>query len=145
QRAFRAALRGLLLAGAAWAWGAPAGAQLVIPEVGQVRFVGNETFPQDSLARAIVTRPTQCKSNLLRPFCWAGFDFAHDRFELRPRELPRDLIRLQIWYQQRGFRDVAVDTLATTFRGDGRAVVAFTIDEGRPVLTERIDFEGVGG
>ena len=90
QRAFRAALRGLLLAGAAWAWGAPAGAQLVIPEVGQVRFVGNETFPQDSLARAIVTRPTQCKSNLLRPFCWAGFDFAHSEVnEALVRQLHR--------------------------------------------------------
>jgi len=145
SRALRAVVRGLVVAGGFWAGAAPAGAQAVIPEVGQVRFIGNETFPQDSLARAIATRPTRCKHWTLRPFCWTGFDFARDRFELRPRELPRDMVRLQIWYQQRGFREVAVDTLPTTFREDGRAVVGFTIDEGRPVLTERIDVEGAGG
>jgi len=119
-------------------------AQLPETEVARVRFVGNETFPEDSLERAIVTRATRCRSVYFQPFCWLGLDFAHERYTLRPRELPRDLARLRIWYARRGFREVALDTAATTIQADDRAVVTFTIDEGLPVLAERIEFVGAG-
>ena len=120
-------------------------AQGVGPEIAEVRFVGNETFPGDSLSRAIVTRETACKSWVFQVagFCWASFDFAIERHQLRVREIPRDRVRLQIWYHQRGFREAVVDT-ATSFQEDGRAVVAFDIDEGRPVQVARIDFSGAG-
>lgn len=119
----------------------PAPAQVGPPEIEQVRFLGNEAFPGDSLGRAIVTRPTQCKSAFLLPLCLTGLDFAIERHELRVREIPRDRVRLEIWYRQRGFREVVVDT-ATSFRDDGKAVVAFTVDEGRPVLVEEVAFTG---
>ncbi len=120
-------------------------AQAIGPEIAEVRFSGNETFPSDSLARAIVTRETTCKSWVFQiaGFCWASFDFAIERHQLRIREVPRDRVRLQIWYHQRGFREAAVDT-ATSFQEDGRAVVGFTIEEGRPVQVARIDFSGAG-
>ncbi|MEX2470530.1 MAG: BamA/TamA family outer membrane protein [Gemmatimonadota bacterium] len=119
-----------------------AGQQVGSLEITQVRFLGNEAFPQDSLQRAIATRPTDCKSVFLKPLCWFDLDFAVERRELRPREVPRDRIRLEIWYRQRGFREAAVDT-ATTIREDG-AVLTFSIDEGRPVIVRSIDFSGVG-
>lgn len=112
------------------------------PEITEVRFLGNEAFPKDSLQRAIATRPTDCKSVFLKPFCWFDLDFALERRDLRPREIPRDRIRLEIWYRQRGFREAAVDT-ATTVGEDG-AVLTFSIDEGRPVIVRSIDFSGVG-
>ncbi|MEX2468033.1 MAG: BamA/TamA family outer membrane protein [Gemmatimonadota bacterium] len=116
------------------------------PEVAQVRFLGNEVFPGDSLARAIVTRETRCKSWVLEvlALCLLELDFAIERHELRVREVPRDRVRLQIWYHQRGFREAVVDT-ATSLLPDGRAVVSFTVEEGRPVEVAQIDFTGVGG
>lgn len=110
-------------------------------EVTDVRFEGNETFPDDSLARAIVTRDTECTSTVLTPFCWFGADFAKSRAYLQRRELPRDLLRLRIWYQRRGFRETQVDT-ATTVADDGSVQVTFHVDEGRPVVVDSIVFFG---
>ncbi|MDZ7780670.1 MAG: BamA/TamA family outer membrane protein [Gemmatimonadota bacterium] len=133
------ALSGLLVTLGARA--KPALAQLGPPEIETVRFLGNETFPGDSLARAIVTRETGCKSGFLLPLCVTGVEFAIERHYLRAREIPRDRVRLEIWYRQRGFREVVVDTV-TSFRDDGKAEVAFTVDEGRPVLVEEMAFTG---
>lgn len=115
------------------------------PEVADVRFVGNQTFPADSLSRAIVTRATRCRHLVfqLTLLCPADLDFAKERNLLRVREVPRDRVRLQIWYRQRGFRETVVDT-ATTFLDDGRAVVSFRFDEGRPVLVDEVAFTGAG-
>ena len=62
--------------------------QVLGPEVRSVEFEGNVTFPEDSLARAIVTTETTCRTWVLSPFCWVGFDFAHhaERFGLRVLE-----------------------------------------------------------
>lgn len=118
--------------------------QLPRPEVAEVRFEGNRSFPSDSLARAIVTRETECRSVVFAPFCWAGADFATQRAYLPRREFPLDQIRLRIWYQQRGFRDATVDT-ATTVRDDGRLSVTFRVTEGRPVLVDSMEFYGAEG
>lgn len=111
-------------------------------EVRRVTFVGNETFPSDSLARAIVTRETECRSTVLAPFCWLGMNFALRRSPLRERELPLDRARLTIWYQRRGFLDVQVDPASIT-RRPGQAEVEFRIEEGRPFLADSISFLGV--
>jgi outer membrane protein assembly factor BamA len=112
-------------------------------EVVRVRFEGNEAFPDDSLARAIVTRATECRSVFFSPFCWVGAGFAVERFYLREREIPNDRARLQIWYQRRGFREIQVDT-TTVVEPDGGAVVSFRIDEGRPIIADSIVVTGVG-
>ena len=52
--------------------------QLQAPEVTNVRFVGNETFPSDSLERAIATRETSCRSWVFYfpiPLCPLGVGF----------------------------------------------------------------------
>ena len=58
----------------------PVLSQLGQAEVTKVMFQGNESFPDDSLARAIVTRETECRSVVFTPFCWAGANFALQRF-----------------------------------------------------------------
>lgn len=127
----------------AMAWTAPVAAQGVgQTEVKKVRFIGNDAFPSDSLARAIVTRETECRSVVFEPFCWFGADFAIQKAYLPRRELPLDQLRLKIWYQRRGYRETAVDT-ATTRNPDGTVDVTFRVREGRPVRVDSIGFEGV--
>jgi outer membrane translocation and assembly module TamA len=117
------------------------GAQVGRVEVADVRFEGNHSFPSDSLARAIITRESECKPFPVAIFCWAGADFATQRYYLPRSEIPRDQLRVRIWYRARGFRETQVDT-ATAVGEDGKARVTFTIDEGRPVLVDTIIFVG---
>jgi len=113
-------------------------------EVRSVDFVGNETFSSDSLGRAIRTRATECRSWVfwVLPICLFDVDFAKRRSELNERELPRDVARLEIWYQRRGFREVQVES-TTAGRPEGGVDVLFTIGEGQPVLADSIAFTGV--
>ena len=130
-----------------WGWAlipSPVLSQVGRTEVSEVAFQGNQSFPDDSLSRAIVTRETECRSVVFTPFCWAGADFAVQRFYLPERDVPLDRLRLEAWYYQRGFREISVDTL-TSLGEEGRATVSFIIDEGEPVIATRVDFEGGEG
>lgn len=143
-------------------------AQLLGPEVRAVRFVGNETFPRDSLIRAIATAQTECRSWLMSPFC-ALFGWGERPAELRERDVELDVERLERWYQIRGFREVQVESSTelglegaveagerlrwstagrppsrediSAEEGDAEvATVSFTIDEGRPIIADDISF-----
>ena len=132
---------------ALWGWAlipSPVLSQVGRTEVSEVTFQGNQSFPDDSLSRAIVTRETECRSVVFTPFCWAGADFALQRFYLPERDVPLDRLRLEAWYYQRGFREISVDTL-TSLGEEGRATVSFIINEGEPVIATRVDFEGGEG
>ena len=135
----------LLLAAAA---SRPAAAQNVEPlgrpEVAEIQFVGNKSFPTDTLKRAIVNRETECRTVFLEPLCAVGVDFADDRHYFSPDEFPRDAYRLRVYYWQRGFREAAVDT-ATTHPDRSRVQLLFTIDEGPPVLVDSIAVVGTEG
>lgn len=112
-----------------------------------MRFEGNETFSDDSLAAAIATRETECRSwlfQVLPPLCPLGINFALNRSQLRERDLPRDRARLILWYRQRGFRDVQVGTPTVQRTGD-RARVIFALSEGRPVVADSLAFRGAEG
>ncbi len=119
---------------------APLHAQATRTPVLDVFFEGNETFPDDSLAAAIVTRETSCRSPFFAPFCWLGADFAIRESFLPRAELPRDRLRLEIWYRRRGFRETAVDT--TIARGEEGVRVGFQVQEGRPVQVDSVEFFG---
>jgi outer membrane protein assembly factor BamA len=142
KTARRTALAGALAL--LWALGvAPAGlaGQAGRPEVTEVRFRGNEVFPDDSLARAIVTRQTECRSAVFQLFCWAGANFAIQRAYLPRTEFLLDPIRLKVWYQQRGYREVNIDT-ETSVRQDGKVSVTFLVEEGGPVRVDSVEFVG---
>jgi outer membrane protein assembly factor BamA len=112
---------------------------VVGPEVRQVLFDGNETFPEDSLERAIVTSETRCRHWAL--FFACPFGLGRRRSELREVEVERDAARLRIWYQQRGFREVAV-TAEAVVEADRTAQVRFSITEGTPVIADSIAYVG---
>ncbi len=122
--------------------GADAQAGQTAPEIEKVIFEGNETFPDDSLARAIVTQETQCRSPFVIVACWAKFGFSIAEEFLRPNEIPRDALRLRIYYQRQGFRETLVDT-ATAYDEDGKVTVSFLINEGRPVVVSDVAVVGI--
>jgi len=119
-------------------------AQLGQIEVHDVRFEGNSTFSGDSLARAIVTRKSECRSKVLQVFCWMGGEWANEKSYLRAAVVPVDRLRLMAWYERRGYREAVVDT-ATTERPDGAVEVLFRITEGRPVRVGSIEVLGTEG
>ena len=137
-------LAGAAMAASAQGFGVPRQRQEVTPgpaaapEVRIVEFVGNVTFPRDSLERAIATTQTECSSGIMGPFCWA-FNWPQRRSVLRERDVPLDVQRLERWYQIRGFREVAVES-ETVIEPDGRALVRFGITEGRPILADSIAY-----
>lgn len=122
----------------------PLGGQSEDREVVSLSFQGNRAFSDAELAAAIATEETRCRSFLfqLLPICpLTNWGFAHHRAYLDEAELPADLLRLRIFYRQRGYRAVAVDTAVT--RLDGRVGVAFLIEEGEPVRVDSLRLVGL--
>ena len=120
------------------------GAQANQPQVTVVRFLGNQSFSDQALASAIVTRETECRSTILQPFCLFGADWAQEPFYLQARSLARDLARIRLFYYERGYRQATVDT--TVVRPTPEEVrIRFLIEEGRPVIVDSLRFEGLAG
>lgn len=112
-------------------------------EIVDLQFEGNQAFPDKDLRKAILTDRTQCKSFLFNfpfPICpFTDWGFAHSREYLDEGELPLDVIRLDLYYRQRGFREARVDTVVA--RDDGEARVLFRIEENEPTLISSIGVE----
>lgn len=115
-------------------------------EVVDLTFVGNRAFSDGQLRTAIEIRQTRCRTFLLEivPICpLTDWGFAHERGFLDERALPADLLRLRVFYRQRGYRDVQVDTAVQ--RLDGRARVQFLVDEGEPTRLDSLSIVGLEG
>ncbi|MBK5097726.1 MAG: hypothetical protein JJE01_08085, partial [Gemmatimonadetes bacterium] len=127
----------LAVPGNAWAQG------IADREIVDLQFEGNQAFPDKELRKAILTDRTQCKSFLFNfpfPICpFTDWGFAHSREYLDEGELPLDVIRLDLYYRQRGFREARVDTVVA--RDDGEARVLFRIEENEPTLISSIGVE----
>ncbi len=108
------------------------------PELVSVTFEGNAAIDADLLAAAVVNRETSCRLVV----CW--WRLPRDPYYLNRRELPLDVWRLRVFYIQRGFRDVQVDT-AVVDLGENTAELRFTIEEGRPTVVDSISFSGAEG
>jgi outer membrane protein assembly factor BamA len=120
---------------------APAAAQRMpgdTVEVLSLRFAGTTVFSDELLRSAIMTTPTQCISVALQPLCWVGI--SRNRQYYDPRALAADMLRLNYFYRQRGYRQATV-ALDTT-RVPGGIHVIFRIAAGRPVLVHSITIEG---
>ena len=92
----------------------------VTPEVRRITFKGTNSFADELLRAAIISNQTSCT---LRVIC--------DRQHLDPVGLRGDLVRLRLFYYQRGFRDARIQL--DTVRNGNAIDVRFTIDEGEPV------------
>ena len=111
-----------------------AGQTFADPEVVGITFQGNEAFPAGDLERAILTSATRCRTFLFvfpLPLCpLTDWGVAHIREYLDEGELPLDVLRLRLYYRQRGFRAATVDT--TIVRQDEKVSIQFDIQEGEP-------------
>ena len=114
------------------------------PEVIEVTFVGNEAFSSGDLQSAILTEPTRCRSFLFifpLPLCpLTDWGVAHIREYLDEGELPLDLLRLKLYYRQRGYRAALVDT--TVVREGARVRIQFDVEEGEPTRIRALSVVG---
>jgi outer membrane protein insertion porin family len=128
----------LLVSAAALVTAVPARAQEVLPEVEHPRveritFNGAQAIEAADLRGAIMTRQTQCRGFLLQPICaLTNWHIVHNRHFLDRAEHRADVLRLRLYYFQRGYRRAQV---ASSLRPRGRGVeVIFDIDEGPPTI-----------
>ncbi len=103
-------------------------------EVRALSFEGNAAFSDAVLGQGIVTTASSRARRLLR--------FVGARHCLNQDELPRDVLRLRLWYRNHGFLDATVDTIVAQ-AGRARVEVRFVIVEGDPVRVDTLRIEGL--
>lgn len=106
-------------------------------EVRSLQFTGNSTFSDRQLAQTIATTPSGWTRRALR------LPFAVRRC-LDPAEFVNDRIRLIVFYRNRGYSRVTVDT-ATTRLGSSAVAVRFLINEGPPTRLATFVVTGLEG
>lgn len=121
-----------------------AGQTAADPEVSRITFEGNSAFPDGDLQNAILTAATSCRTFLFvfpLPLCpFTDWGIAHSREYLDEGELPLDVLRLRLFYRQRGFRAATVDTTVT--REGSRVEIRFDVVEGEPTRIRSVEVVG---
>ncbi len=114
------------------------------PEVVEITFAGNEAFSESDLQSAILTEATRCRTFLFvfpLPLCpLTDWGVAHIREYLDDGELPLDLLRLKLFYRQRGYRMAMVDT--TVVREGAKVRIQFDVQEGEPTRIRALSVVG---
>ncbi len=121
-----------------------AGQTFADPEVVEIAFEGNSAFSDGDLEDAILTAATRCRTFLFvfpLPLCpLTDWGVAHIREYLDEGELPLDVLRLRLYYRQRGFRSATVDTTVT--RLEDRVRIQFDVVEGEPTRIRTLEVSG---
>ena len=121
-----------------------AGQTFADPEVRTITFQGNTAFSDGDLEDAILTAATRCRTFLFvfpLPLCpLTDWGVAHIREYLDEGELPLDVLRLRLYYRQRGFRAATVDT--TVARDENRVHIQFEVVEGEPTRIRNLEVVG---
>ena len=103
-------------------------------EVRSLEFTGNHRFSDAELGSAVVTTASSWER---RVFGFLGAKRCIDRAS----DLPRDLLRLVIFYRNRGYSQATVDTVVRA-KPPGIAVT-FRIHEGQPVVIDTLTISGL--
>jgi outer membrane protein insertion porin family/translocation and assembly module TamA len=107
-------------------------------EVDRLIFKGVKSVDQKDLKLSLYTDASHCVSLVLVPLCWLTHaHYVYARHFLNHDELKRDVLRAEVYYWKRGFRETIVDTLVN-MKGDRHANVSFLVNEGRPTLVSDI-------
>lgn len=100
----------------------------------RLRFEGNRSFRSEDLTNAIVTTPSSWTRRV--------FGFIGTRRCLDRDELPRDRLRLIIFYRNHGFAAATVDTAERPL-GPTTAAITFRIHEGPPTRIATLTIAGL--
>jgi outer membrane protein insertion porin family len=103
----------------------------------QLKFRGNDAFSADILATAIATTNSSAFARWW-PLRWMGLG---EKRRLNELDLRRDVVRLGLFYQIRGYLDVQVDTAVVRTAEDVK--ITFTIREGPPTLLRDFVIKGL--
>ena len=107
-------------------------------EVDRLVFKGVKHVDLNELRLSLYTEQSHCTSFILTPLCMlthAHYVFA--RKYLDHDELKRDVLRGEVFYWKRGYRETVFDTTVVP-RGSDGAVVTFLVNEGLPTLVSDI-------
>lgn len=101
------------------------------PLVTDVSLRGVSSVDVNALRNGLATKATECKNLLYLPICWfsRAATFTTRRY-LDPTEFRRDILRIRLFYWQRGWRDATVS--ARTERTSGGVRAIFQVDEKEP-------------
>lgn len=101
------------------------------PLVTDVSLRGVSNVDVNELRNGLATMATECKSILYLPICWfsRAATFTTRRY-FDATEFRRDILRIRLYYWQRGWRDVTVS--ARTERTSGGVRAIFQVDEKEP-------------
>lgn len=142
RRLWRAALAFVVGAAVAPALGAQGsrGDISQTPEVRKLEFRGvSKAIDLTDLEARIFTTATKCRSFLLAPICafsnYRGFE---ERHYLDHQELARDVLRIKVYYYQKGYRETEVDTAVTPLN-EKEVAVRFDIVEGLPTMVTGVN------
>ena len=102
--------------------------------VDDIEFRGNRTFSDEELEAAIATTRS---SFWRRRGLFFGAERCLDRLEFQ-----RDVLRLRLFYRQRGFYEARVDTTVAP-QGRDRIDITFDIAEGPPVIIDSLRVTGL--
>ena len=104
----------------------------VSPRVWRVYFEGNDTF-SDIIVQEVVAN--ESVRFFRRVQFWRRNGDIYSESEVR-----RDVIRLERFYQRRGFPDVHITFSVDEGNKDWRRKITFRIDEGRPIRVESLEY-----
>ena len=111
------------------------------PEVRTLVWRGVDHVERKDLERSIETQSSTCKTLLFEPFCLISKSPTWvDKHYLNRDEFKRDVLRIKVYYYERGYRAVTVDTSVTP-QGKGVVGVTFAITENQPTRVRRLAIE----
>ncbi len=108
-------------------------------EIVDVRFDGARAFSSTILSTAILTTPTHCSA--IAPICWLGIGVDHQFYDEITAQ--RDVLRLLVFYAQRGYRQARVELESD--RADDGIVLHYRIQEGEPTRVVEVDVRNLEG
>src|SRR5438034_304260 len=111
------------------------------PEVRTLVWRGVDHVERKDLERSIETQSSRCKTFLFEPFCFVSKSPTWvDKHYLNRDEFKRDVLRIKVYYYERGYRAVTVDTSVTP-EGKGVVSVTFAITENAPTRVRKLAIE----